>query len=170
MKSSRNIGLAAAIGVLLSLGTATAGNSGNNGWHSNRSLDGTWQFVMTVRFNAPDCATSDPIPFGPNPFPGLISYHEGGTLNEFASRSPSSVRSTGFGAWERTGRNQYVARYTFMEFDTTGALWRTMVIQSEIKLDRNGENYTGVNRLQLTDTAGTALNFCATVEGVRFEA
>ena len=168
MKTLRKTGLAAALGVLLSLGAAMAGN---NDWHYDRSLDGTWQFVMTVRFDAPDCTTAPVIPFGPNPFPGLISYHEGGTLNEFASRSSPSIRSTGFGAWERTGKNKYVARYTFMEFDAEGALWRTMVIRSEIKLDRKGENYTAVNRLELTDhNSGSVMKICGTVEGARFEA
>ena len=169
MKSLRKIFLGAAIGALLSLGTAVAGDVGVNAWHYQPSLVGNWQFVMTVRFDAPDCTTAEPIPFGPNPFPGLITYHDGGTLNEYASRSPVSVRSTGFGAWKQTGKRSYRARYTFMEFDPNGLLWRTMVVESDIKLNKKSDGYTGVNRLVSTDISGNAVNICATVEGVRFE-
>jgi hypothetical protein len=166
MKTLKKIGIGTALGALLSLGTAMADD---NGWNSPPPIVGTWQFEMTVRFDAPDCPNSPQVPFGPNPFPALISYHEGGTLNEYGSRSPVSVRSTGFGAWKRVGSNRYKAVDTFMEFDPNGLLWRTMVIKSELKLNKKGNKYTGINRLELTDISGNVLNFCATVEAVRLE-
>ena len=169
MTRLKKLFLGTAIGGLLSLGTALAGDNVSTAWFAQPTLVGTWQFDMTVRFNAPDCSTAEIVPFGPNPFPALISYHEGGTLSEFGSRSPSSVRSTGFGSWKRTGKTQYKARDTFMEFDANGLLWRTMVIDSNIRLDRHGNRYTAVNRLEMTDVSGNAVNFCATVEAVRFD-
>ena len=89
-------------------------------------------------------------------------------MNEFASRTSPAIRSTGFGSWKQTGRYRYQARHTFMEFDANGALWRTMVIQSNIRLTKDGNAYDGVNRLELTDVSGNVVNFCATVEGSRF--
>jgi hypothetical protein len=165
MKTLRKICLGAVFGAVLSLGSAVALANGSN---SPPTIVGTWQFEMTVRVDAPDCPNSPQIPFGPNPFPALISYHEGGTLNEYGSRSPPSVRSTGFGAWKKTGSKKYKAVDTFMEFDSNGLLWRTMVIKSELRLNNKGNKYSGINRLELTDVSGNVLKFCATVEAVRF--
>ncbi len=35
-------------------------------------------------------------------------------------------------------------------------------------LARNGNRFTDVSRLELTDISGNVLNFCATVEAIRF--
>jgi hypothetical protein len=169
MKTVKRMFLGTLIGSCLVLGSALAGSESPSTWHYAPSLVGTWQFEMTVRNNAPDCTTSEPIAFGPNPFPALISYHEGGTLNEFASRTSPAVRSTGFGSWKQTGSNRYKERHTFMEFDPNGLLWRTMVIESNIRLSKNGNAYDAVMRLELTDISGNVVNFCATAEAVRFK-
>ena len=168
MNNLTRVCLGAALGSVLVLGTALAGGNDSKPWHHEPSLVGTWQFEMTVRFDAPDCTTAEEIPFGPNPFPALASFHEGGTMTEYASRTPPSVRTTGFGSWEQTGRYRYKARHTFMEFDANGALWRNMVIESDIRLARNDETYDAVARLALTDVSGNVLNFCATIDAVRF--
>ena len=168
MKNLRKAFLVSALGGCLALGTALAVADGSYPWWEEPTLVGTWQFEMTVRFDAPDCTTSEQIPFGPNPFPGLISFHEGGTLNEYASRTPPSIRSTGFGSWKQSGRNRYKARHTFMEFDPNGLLWRTMVIESKIQLENRGNNYSAVGRLELTDVSGNVTKVCATIDAVRF--
>jgi len=167
MKNLTRLCLGTAIGSFLVLGTALAGNDGSPSWHQS-SLVGTWQFEMTVRFDQPDCTTAPEIPVGPNPFPALVSFHEGGTMNEYASRTAPSIRTTGFGSWEQTGKYNYKARHTFMEFDVNGALWRTMVVESNIRLARNDDAYDAVARLELTDISGNVLNFCATIDAVRF--
>ena len=168
MNTLKKMFLGTAIGSILAFGTALAGANGPAAWAYAPSLVGTWQFVMTVRNNAPDCTTAEAIGFGPNPFPALVSFHEGGTMNEFASRSSPAVRSTGFGSWKQTGAFRYKARHTFMEFDVNGLLWRTMVIESNIHLAKTGKTYDGISRLELTDVSGNAVNFCATVDAVRF--
>ena len=170
MKNLKTITVGTVAGVFLALGTAVAGSDNSFGWHANPALVGTWQFEMTVRVDAPDCANSPPIPFGPNPFTALISFHEGGTLNEYASRTPPGVRTTGFGSWKQTGKNKYKARYTFMEFDANGLLWRTMVIEKNIDLKRGGDSYDAISRLELTDISGNVTKICATVAGERFKA
>ena len=169
MKNLTKTFLGATIGACLVLGTALAELETSTGWYSAPTLVGTWQFEMTVRANATDCTTSEPIPFGPNPFPGLASFHAGGTMNEYASRAAPSIRSTGFGSWKQTGRYRYKARHTFMEFDANGLLWRTMVIDSHIRLASSGNTYDAVGRLQLTDVSGNVVNICATIDGVRFK-
>jgi len=169
MNTRNKIVLGTAIGALLVLGTVLAGSAGATGAGFPPSLVGTWQFVMTVRNNVPDCETAEPITFGPNPFPALASFHEGGTMNEYASRSAPSVRSTGFGSWKQTGNYRYKERHTFMEFDPNGLLWRTMVIDSNIRLSKSGNSYDAVGHLELTDISGNVVNFCATFDALRFK-
>ncbi len=149
-------------------GSAVGGQEGWTPQAHGPTLVGAWQFEMTVRADAPDCTTSPPITFGPNPFPGLATFHEGGTLNEYASRTPPSIRTTGFGSWKQTGKFRYKARRTFLEFDPNGLLWRTMVTESRMHLAKNGNRFTDVSRLELTDVSGNVLKLCATVEAVRF--
>ena len=164
MKILKKVVLGTACGAILALGSAAA----VGGSSTDPSLVGTWEYVMTVRLDAPDCTSSEPIPFGPNPFPALASFHEGGTMSEYASRTPPTIRTTGFGSWKQVGKNRYKARHTFMEFESNGLLWRTMVIESKIHLGEHGGQYKAEGRLELTDVSGNVLNFCATMDGVRF--
>jgi hypothetical protein len=165
MKTLRKILAGVVPGAMLAFGSALALDGEVP---EKPSLAGTWEYVMTVRLDAADCTTSEPITFGPNPFPALVSFHEGGTMNEYASRTPPTIRTTAFGSWKQVGKYSYKARHTFMEFDANGLLWRNMVIESKIHLGKHGNKYKGEARLQLTDVSGNVLRFCATTEGVRF--
>jgi hypothetical protein len=78
MKTLRRVFLGTALGAALALGSAQAASSVSTASWNAPSLVSTWPFEMTVRFEAEDCTTSAEIPFGPNPFPGLVSFHEGG--------------------------------------------------------------------------------------------
>ena len=169
MKTTKNRFLGTAAGAVLVLASASAALAGSSS-PDGPSLVGTWQYEMTVRLDAPDCTTSEPITFGPNPFPALASFHEGGTMNEYASRTPPTIRTTAFGSWKQVGKYRYKARHTFMEFDANGLLWRTMIIESKIHLGKHGNQYKGEGRLEMTDVSGNVLKFCATVEGVRLQA
>jgi hypothetical protein len=132
------------------------------------ALVGTWQVEVTVRFDATDCSTSPPVPFGPNPFPSLNTFHAGGTMSETGSRSSPATRSPGHGVWKQSGRKTFDARHTFQGFDANGLLASNMDIRSTITLARDGETFTGVGRLQFSDISGNVQPFCATLEGVRF--
>lgn len=169
MKTTRNRCLGTAAGAALVLASASAALAGSTISADEPSLVGTWQYEMTVRLDSPDCATSEPIDFGPNPFPALASFHAGGTMNDYASRTPPTIRTTSFGSWKQVGTYRYKARHTFMEFDANGLLWRNMVIESKIHLGKYGSQYKAEGRLELTDVSGNVLKFCATMEGVRFE-
>jgi len=153
--------------VLVTGAMADAGR--NDRWPPEvPTLTGAWQVEVTVRFDAPDCTTSPPVPFGPNPFPGLQTFHDDGTLSETGSRSPPSMRSPGHGAWQRTGGRSYEARYTFQGFDANGLLATNMDIRSSITLSGDGETFTGVARLRFSNISGNVMPFCATMDGVRY--
>lgn len=145
-------------------GAVSADNDHQNARHT---IEGAWEVVTTVRMPAEDCTTS-PMVGGPNPFAAFNTFHEGGTMSEWGSRSPPKNRSSGHGVWERIGHDRYGYRLMFHSFDEDGRLTATMDIRTRIKLSRNGDTFTAVSRFVRTDLGGNVLNFCATMEGVRF--
>jgi hypothetical protein len=157
-----------ACGAAFSLALATASVSADqNAGHEKRTLQGAWQVTTTVRAPAPDCTVAPPVG-SPNPFPTFNTFHEGGTMSEWGSRSPPAQRSSGHGVWKRVGHNRYAYRLMFHSFDPNGFLAATMDIRSVLKLAKNGKTFTGVSRFVRTDLSGNVLNFCATLEGERF--
>jgi hypothetical protein len=132
-----------------------------------RSIVGAWQVTMTVRQDAADCSTAQPVPFGPNPFPALYTFHEGGTVSETGSRSPPSQRSPGHGVWQRVRNRSFGAHVEFQVFDANGFLSNFMDIRTAISLSRDGNAFAATGRLLFSDVSGNAVPFCHTQEGVR---
>ncbi len=132
------------------------------------SIEGAWQVVTTVRLPAVDCASSPPVPTGVSPFASFNTFHEGGTMSEWGTRSPPAQRSSGHDVWERTGYNQFGYRLMFHSFDVNALLVATMDITTELRLAKDGDTFTGVSRFVRTDLSRNVLNFCATMDGQRF--
>lgn len=130
-------------------------------------LDGAWNVEFRVRVDAADCTTAAIVGIGPNPFPALVTFHRGGTLSEFGTRSPSSVRSPGHGIWKRTGYRTFEYRAMFFQFDVNGLLNQTMDMRSNVTLAWQGDTFDGWSRLVLTDVSGNVRRFCATLRGER---
>ena len=135
---------------------------------ARQSIVGAWQVEVTVRQVGPDCTVTPPVPFGPNPFPALNTFHKGGTVSETGSRSPPSRRSPGHGVWQRVGGHAYEARYTFQVFDANGFLSNIMDIRTDIELAPDGQSFHGVSRFLFSDVSGNTVPFCATMEAVRY--
>lgn len=156
-----------AAGLLLMTGSVSAGPN-YDALYAGNAIEGAWEVVTTVRLPAPDCTTAPPVPSGPNPFPAFNTFHEGGTMSEWGSRSRPANRSSGHGVWERIGANKFAYRLMFHSFDDNGFLAATMDIRSKLKLSKGGESFEGVSRFTRTDLSGNVLDFCATLEGRRF--
>lgn len=157
------------ISTILFANTALADKNAPDMWHGRPVIVGTWLVEVTVRFDGLDCTKAAPVPFGPNPFPSLYTFHAGGTISETGSRSPPSRRSPGHGVWKRTGNNKYKGRNTFQGFDENGFLSTNMDIRSDFELSRDGSTFVGVSRFLFTDPSGMDVPFCATLDGVRYE-
>lgn len=154
----------AAASVLLATGTALADHG--SGW-GKRTIEGAWEVTTAVRMDADDCTTAPLVPVGPNPFPAFNTFHEGGTMSEWGTRSPPADRTSGHGVWERIGHNRFGYRLMFHSF-RAGALDALMDIRTKITLSKDGETFTGVSRFVRTPfDDGPVLNFCATMEGRR---
>ncbi len=155
-----------AAAALMLLANPTFGNQPDD--RPRHSIIGAWNVEVTVRQNGPDCTATPMVPFGPNPFPALNTFHKGGTVSETGSRSPPSARSPGHGVWKRIGGRDFQSRYTFQLFDANGFLANLMDIRTDIRLSRDGQSFSGVSRLEFTDISGNTQHFCATMEAVRF--
>ncbi len=147
---------------------ASAQTTIDSRFHFRSSIVGTWQVEITIRQDGPDCSVTDPVTFGINPFPGLQTYHAGGTMTETGSRSPPSRRSAGFGVWKRSGVNAYKSRFTFQGYDANGFLFNNLDFRGDTDLASDGKSFTSVSRLLVVDVSGNSMEFCATSEGVRF--
>lgn len=159
-----SVGTMAVMTVLA--GPVSANGDDYDRWFG-RSIDGAWETVVTVREDGPDCKNSNPIEDGINPFPGLTTFHMGGTLSETGSRSPPSNRSAGHGVWERVGRDTFSARIRFQSFDANGLLFANMTQTTRYTLSLDGKSFNAVSRFQFAIENGPTLKFCATLTGDR---
>jgi hypothetical protein len=160
--SSLGCGALASLGLFAGTASADA-----NGSPPQPQLEGAWQVVVTLRVDASDCTTATVIVDPWNPFPSFNTFHRGGTMSEFGTRSPPSTRTSGHGVWKRTGGRTYEYRSVFFSFTPDNVLAANMDVRADIKLTRNGRKFEGVSRLVRTDLAGNALHFCATLAGER---
>lgn len=155
-------------GVMASLSLfATPVSAHGDGKPSQPQLEGAWQVVVTLRVDATDCTTAAIVGVGLNPFPSFNTFHRGGTMSEFGTRSPPSSRTSGHGVWQRTGYRTFEYRAAFFSFDANGLLAATMDVGADVELARKGDTFEGVSRLVRTDLSGNELRFCATLSGER---
>jgi hypothetical protein len=135
-------------------------------FHKN-SIEGAWEVIVTLRVSGRDCATAPVIGVGPNPFTSFNTFHKGGTMNEWGTRSPPATRGAGHGVWKRLGDDRFAYRLKFHSFDANGLFANTMDIRSELALADDGLSFEGVSRFTFTDLSGNARLFCATLAGTR---
>ncbi len=133
------------------------GNGGNG-----RSLIGSWDVLVTAR----DCQSGTPF-FS---FPAMITYNQGGTMQESDLGGPGIVRLNGHGVWERQTGRQYSAAFRFLNFNPNRTFAGTNVVRSSISLSQSGNEYTSTDTAELIDANGNVIPLgCATQTAKRFE-
>jgi len=75
-----------AVGLMTATGSVSASDQKNWGY-TWPALEAAWQIETTIRLDAEDCTTADPVGF-PNPFPSFSMFHEGGTIHDKSSARP----------------------------------------------------------------------------------
>jgi hypothetical protein len=146
---------------------AGAASAQNVGSQLSPTLVGAWQVEVTLRADGPDCTIAPIVGLGPNPFPSLNTFNEGGTMSEWGTRTPPATRTSGHGVWQRTGYSAFRYHDMFYTFDANGLLDGTMDIRSDLKVAMDGKTLKGIARLLRTDVSGNKLPFCATLSGER---
>ena len=129
------------------------------------SLKGSWDVRVTAR----DCETGTPIPFIPV-FPAIITYDQGGTMEETDLGGPGLVRLPGHGVWRRQSGRQYSAAFRFLNFSLDRTFVGTNVIRSAITLSHSGNEYTSTDTLEILDANVNVIGRgCSTTAATRFE-
>lgn len=136
-------GLAATIGVGAFPNIATAASTENPG----DALVGAWRGVATLT--------------GLGSFETLLSFALGGTLVHSASldlqNTPSApnLSSPSYGAWKRTGPNQYAVKFEFFTFDAQTNPSGSGVVKEQLSVD--DDKLTGAITVTLFDTGGNVI-------------
>lgn len=168
----------AALAMLMLIGgwqiMVSAQDAGKEGYEDlrRRTIEGVWRNQITIR----NCQTGAPI----RTFPGLLTFHKGGTLSETAEGqvigeiNPAGqliVRSPGHGLWERRGWRHYQGSFTSLQYNSANRTFAgTVKITQDIELSFDGNSFNDTATIQIFAPNGTQVaTACATAVGTRIE-
>lgn len=154
--------LAAATAVLVL--SSRAGHASDDPGRHALPIVGAWQLEVTLR----NCATGEVAPVPTPVFPGLSTFHKGGTLSELGSRGSPATRSIGHGIWKRTGRRTFESRFVFHRFDANGFFAGTQDAKATMVLSPDGTALSISTIATFTDVSGIVTpGGCSTQVGQR---
>jgi hypothetical protein len=149
-------GMAAAI-LVLSVFTDGSAESGSSG---KRRIEGVWVNQVSII----DCDSEAVLVT----FPGLLTYHFGGTLSE--TTGDTFFRSPGSGTWQYRGRQRYVGKFMFFTFNPNGSPSGFFKIFQNIQLSNSGDELTDNATFEIHDASGNLVSSgCARATATRFE-
>ncbi|MGB7070020.1 MAG: hypothetical protein WBD22_11050 [Pyrinomonadaceae bacterium] len=125
------------------------------------TLVGSWDVEVTIR----DCGTGTPF-FS---FPAMITYNQGGTMQESDLGAPGITRLNGHGVWERQTGRQYSAAFRWLNFNPDRTFAGTNVARSAISLGHDGNTYTSTDTGELHIGGQVIPLGCGTQTATRFE-
>jgi len=103
----------------------------------DRTIIGVWRMALKTI----DCQTSNVI----RTVPGLWTFHEGGTMSEFAAAPglTPALRGSGHGVWQREhGWQDYSLTFIFYRYDASGAFTGSQRAKIALKLGASGDEFT----------------------------
>jgi len=129
-----------------------------------KTIIGVWRMALTTV----NCQTGDVI----RTIPGLWTFHQGGTMSEFASApglSPA-LRGSGHGVWQREhGWQDYSLTFIFYRYDASGAFTGSQRAKIALKLGASGDEFTATSAIEILDASDNVIvNACGTPTGSRF--
>lgn len=127
-----------------------------------RALEGVWNLLVTGR----NCETGEIIRTGP----AILTFARGGTMHDFGSGRPPSIRSAGYGVWSYHSNGQYTDAFQFFIYNADGTLAGRQIIREQITLSPDGNSLTNTGASQILDVNGNVTSIrCSTATGTRFE-
>ncbi|HEY3180369.1 MAG TPA: hypothetical protein VGL25_15990 [Casimicrobiaceae bacterium] len=105
---------------------------------AERTIVGAWTTSVTLL----NCQSGEPA--GVPPFPGLATFHDGGTMSEFGVGPGSSpaLRSPGHGVWQREHDWQgYSSTFIHYRYDSSGGFIGSQKVTSDLELAASGDAY-----------------------------
>jgi len=129
-----------------------------------RTIIGVWRMALTTV----NCQTGDVI----RTVPGLWTFHEGGTMSEFAAAPglTPALRGSGHGVWQREhGWQDYSLTFIFYRYDASGVFTGSQRARIALTLGASGDEFTATSAIEILD-ANDNVTFtgCGTPTGTRF--
>ena len=129
-----------------------------------RTIQGVWRTVVTAR----NCQTGAPI----LSFPGLFTFHSGGTMSEYGIGPGSSpaLRSPGHGVWQREhGWQEYSFAFTYYRYNASGVFIGWQKVTAALELGASGDEFATRSVIEIFDVDDNLIaTGCATAAGTRF--
>jgi hypothetical protein len=126
-----------------------------------RAVEGAWN----VRMSPVNCETGVPL----LTFDKLLTFMQGGTLQEDSVGSAPLPRSSGHGAWQYEGEQTFSYTNQFFRFNLDGTYNSRTVARFQIVM-QSENSYTGTAQIRVYNPAGAPIaNLCAVETGTRFE-
>jgi hypothetical protein len=134
---------------------------------AERTIVGTWTTAVTLL----NCQSGEPV--GVPLFPGLATFHDGGTMSEFGVGPGSSpaLRSPGHGVWQREpGWQAYSSTFILYRYDSSGGFIGSQKVTSDLELAASGDAYVTKSVVQILGVNNNVIaTTCATSSGTRLE-
>jgi hypothetical protein len=120
--------------------------------------------LWDVEVNITNCVTDTPL-FS---FLALHKYELGGTGQIVPSTSPTSL-SAHMMIWSHVGGNAYQAAIKMFRYDAAGNFIGWVVVNNEVSINENGDEYVGSGVADNFDASGNYLgSACPEFVGTRF--
>jgi len=152
--------------ALLSIAlTFASAQTANENRSAGATIVGAWRTVVTPV----DCVTGGELA---PPFPGLFTFHKGGTMSEYGigpGQTPA-LRSPGHGVWQRESGRNYSFTFTFYRYDTGGIFLGTQKITATMEVGTSGADFTTDSTIEIFDANDNLIaTLCGVAAGTRFE-
>ena len=131
-------------------------------FQSANRIVGAWETAVQPT----NCATGEPIG---QPFHGLITFNEGGTIAEYGANPMTPYRTPGHGIWESNGGgSNYSMKFSFIPLTPAGVPIGRIRVTQDLELSRFSDESTSSGGFVLTNFSGVVLNTgCTTSAAVR---
>ncbi len=104
--------------------------------------------------------------------PSMLTFMQGGTMQETGTRIAPSLRGPGHGVWRSLAEfhPQYTATFQFFRFNADGTLAGRQIVIQQTTLSADGNSFTSSATAQVLDADGNVIsNGCSNGVGTRFE-
>jgi hypothetical protein len=126
------------------------------------TLVGSWNVQVTLR----DCQSGTPFVS----FPAMMTYNQGGTIQQTAPPEPGAVFLPGHGVWSHQTGGGYSGAFQFFSINPNGTVATRTIVRSAISLGRDGNSYASTDTAETLNANGDLLfRACSTSTATRFE-
>ena len=126
-----------------------------------RELVGVWDIVVTRR----NCQTGAAI----GTFTAMHTYARGGTLLDWGTNNPPSLRGPGHGVWNFEYERRFSTAFQFFRYNADGTLAGKQTSRATLELGYDGNTYTTSGMGQVLDLNGNVIQVnCNTATATRF--